>query len=165
MSAMCSTRSGGNENVQYDWLHKRYPYLIPYILLHCSFHSHKIFHNCVCSPSATTPLSIPAPYYLQDQRIGPPQFTIISLSVRDAAAVERNLQQKTLNTYYEASMVADTGKHKKVYCYLYPKVGVAASVPQSGCGYLCLGVAAYVLRWVWLANGCWRCVLMPICNW
>ena len=59
MSAMCSTRSGGNENVQYDWLHKRYPYLIPYILLHCSFHSHKNSRNCVCSPSATTPLSTP----------------------------------------------------------------------------------------------------------
>lgn len=87
------------------------------------------------SPLPSLPLSLPLPLPLsqQEQRIGPPQFTIISLSATDADVVEQNLNHKSLNTYYEASMRAETGKRKKVYCYLYPKVGVTI-----------------MMQWVWL---------------
>ena len=40
----------------------------------------------------------------------------------DAAVVEKNVSQKSLNVWYEAQQAMDGGKTKKVYCYISPKV-------------------------------------------
>jgi hypothetical protein len=59
----------------------------------------------------------------KDERIGLPQFTVISLTPGQAATVEESLRRRSLNLYYEAAMTSEDGRQRKVYCYLYPKVG------------------------------------------
>ena len=41
---------------------------------------------------------------------------------RDMQIVEKNVKKKSLNTWYEAQLLTDVGKSKRVYCYISPRV-------------------------------------------
>ena len=43
--------------------------------------------------------------------------------------VEKNVRKKSLNTWYEAQLLNDNGKSKKVYCYISPRVSDSVWVP------------------------------------
>ena len=66
--------------------------------------------------------------------------SVFFLPDSDAALVEKNLQKKSLNVWYEAKLLAERGKSKKVYCYIFPRVSVCV------CAHTCVhaGRHAYV---------------------
>ena len=41
---------------------------------------------------------------------------------KDMQVVEKNVRKKSLNTWYEAQLLTDNGKSKRVYCYISPRV-------------------------------------------
>jgi hypothetical protein len=41
---------------------------------------------------------------------------------KDMQVVEKNVRKKSLNTWYEAQLLTDNGKTKRVYCYISPRV-------------------------------------------
>ena len=54
--------------------------------------------------------------------------TVYLCAERDMQIVDKNVKKKSLNTWYEAQLLPDIGRSRRVYCYISPRVSTLNAI-------------------------------------